>query len=194
MYSVKFYALTIILVFFTHYAQAEVKKEFYDNGELKSESTYVGDSLKAQKRYRQDGQVEYEMHMDGNKKIETEYSYHSGGELFRSRPRVNGAIQGLEKDYYPSGKIKAQRNYVDGKKNGNAKGFYENGQVQGDWEFKDGVPVAATIYHPNGKVNLEHQFENGRLNGLTKEYDAKGKLIAKRYYDDDKLTKRERLR
>jgi antitoxin component YwqK of YwqJK toxin-antitoxin module len=184
--------LVLLVAFFSAQVMAETKKEFYDTGELKTEKVYVDGKLKTEKRYRLDGKLEYEMQMEDKRKIEIEYEYYATGELFRERPRINGQMQGWEKDYYPSGQLKAQRMYRGGKKNGKAQGFYENGQVQGDWVFEDGIPVDATIYHPNGAKYLEHEFSDGRLNGWTNEYDIKGKLIAKRLYENDKLIKRER--
>jgi uncharacterized protein len=184
--------ITVLMCGFCTHALADIKKEFYDTGELKNEKVYVEGKLEKEKRFRIDGRVEYEMYYDGHKKIEKEAQFYASGELFRERTRIDGLMEGIEKDYYPSGKLKAERNYVSGKRSGKAQGFYENGQVQGDWRFVEGAPVSATIYHPNGQKNMVHEFSDGKLNGWTKEYDVKGKLVAERLYKDDKMVKRVR--
>lgn len=192
MYVKKLCGLLLALMLLPLATWAEIQKEFYESGELKAEKTITDGRLTAEKRYRIDSQIEYEMYYEGKKKVEKEYQYYATGELFRKQQRVSGLMEGWETDLYPSGKIKAKRHYVGGKKNGKAQGFYENGQVQGDWEFKDGAPVDATIYHPNGEVYLKHKFKEGKLNGWTEEYNIKGKHIARRLYKDDRMVKRDR--
>jgi len=169
-----------------------LSREFYENGDLKVESEYKMDKLVAQKKYRSDGKIEYDLKMKADRKYELTREFHPSGKLFRERRLVNGKRVGIEKEYYPSGKIKAERTYKKGKKQGSAKGYYENGKVQGDWQFKNGAPIAATIFYPSGEKHLIHEFENGRIHGVTKEYSKKGKLKAKRHYQHDKLIKRVR--
>jgi len=167
-------------------------KEYYENGNIKMESYYNRDVLESQKKYRADAQIEYDFLLKGNKKYEALREYHPSGKLFRERQLIDGIQEGLERDYYPDGNVKAERNYKNGKKQGSAKGYYKTGKIQGDWEFKNGVPVAATIFYPSGEKHLVHGFKDGRIHGITLEYDKAGKLIAKRYYEEDKLVKRVR--
>lgn len=172
---------------------SETETEKYESGEIKSESIYNSQNkLIAQKKFKLDGKITYEMKMQDNKKIEYVYMYHPSGELFRKRQLIDGTQEGLEIDFYPSGKKKAQRNYEAGKKNGNAKGYYENGNVQGDWEFKDGIPIAAKIFHMSGDLYLVHEFKNGKIHGKTKEFSSDGSLKAIRHYKNDKMIRRER--
>ncbi len=169
-----------------------VSKEFYENGNIKTEFTYEKGKLISEKRYRNDAQIEYEFYLKYTKKHETLRIFHSSGALFRERLLIDGAQEGVERDYYPNGKLKAERNYKKGKKEGVAKGYYKNGRVQGDWLFKNGVPVSATIFFMTGEMHLVHEFKDGKIHGVTKEYDKKGHLKAERHYQNDKLIKRVR--
>ncbi len=203
-------------------SEPEVKKEYYEDGSLKAERTYLQDQLHGlsmdyyetgevksksiyaksrlifQNNFRRSGQLEYELKYDpendlSGSKVETQIEYYPTGELHNKRILVNGKREGLEEEYYRNGQKKAQRNYKDGKKHGNAKGYHSNGNLQGDWEFVDGAPVAATIYYWSGEKWLVYNFVDGKLNGVTKEYDKSGEMIAKRIYKDDQLIERKRV-
>ncbi len=169
-----------------------VSKEFYENANIKTEFTYDNGKLMAEKRYRGDGQVEYEFELKNSKKHEILRKFHPSGALFRERLLINGIQEGIERDFYPDGKIKAERAYKNGKKEGSAKGFYRNGKIQGDWIFENGVPVAATIFYLTGEKHLIHEFKDGKIHGVTREYDKNGTLKAERHYNNDKLIKRIR--
>jgi antitoxin component YwqK of YwqJK toxin-antitoxin module len=56
--------------------------------------------------------------------------------------------------------------------------------------------VSATIYYSTGEKWLVHkEFDkNGRLNGVSREYSKDGNLIAKRYYENDELIQRKRVK
>ncbi len=171
-------------------------KEFYETGELKAEHTYKSGKLIAQKKFRRNGSLEYEMkyNKEGNK-IETQIEYYQTSELFRQRNLINGKREGLEIEYYRNGQKKAERNYKNGRKEGSAKGFHINGNVQGDWIFEHGEPAMATIFYSTGEKWLLHtDFDRkGMLNGVTKEYNKEGQLMALRYYENNGMIKRRRI-
>lgn len=170
-------------------------KEYYETGELKAEMIYKEGKLESKKEFLRNGRLKYELRITGGKRYETEIEYYRTGELFRERHLVNGVREGLEIEYYKNGKKKAERRYEAGKKEGNSKGYHSNGNLQGDWEFENGVPVKATIYYRSGEKWLEHVAfdERGNLNGVSYEYDKEGNLIARRYYDDNQMLRRERI-
>jgi antitoxin component YwqK of YwqJK toxin-antitoxin module len=170
-------------------------EEFYETGELKAEYNYRSGDLIGKKTFSREGKLEYELRYKNNEKYETQYKYYHSGELFRKRSLINGKREGLEVDYYRNGNKKAERNYVDGKKEGSAKGYHYNGKLQGDWVFKNDEPVSAIIFYNSGEKWLEHIFDgNGHLNGTSKEYDKGGNLMAIRYYTDDEMVKRNKIR
>jgi antitoxin component YwqK of YwqJK toxin-antitoxin module len=187
----KLFIFLLLLATFSVFA-VENKKEYYNSGELKIESSYANGKLVAQKKYLINGELEYELFFEGNNKIEQILSYQPSGKLFNERTLINGIQEGIEKVYYGNGKLKAQRTWVNGKKHGNAKGFYSNGNVQGDWEFENGVPASAIIFYATGQKHLNYKFKNGKLNGEIMEYSKDGKLKAIRIYKNDKMIKRTR--
>lgn len=185
--------------FVYHYVDEKlegVTKEYYDSGELKAEIVYKQGKVESQKEFLKNGRLERETRYLDDKKHETRIEYYSTGELFRERQLIDGILEGIEKEYYQNGKLKAERNYQNGKRHGSAVGYYANGNLKGDWEFDAGVPVKATIFFSSGEKWLEHtDFDKeGRLNGISKEYDKKGNFVAKRYYKDDIMIKRERVK
>ena len=183
------------LVFVDENLQGMVK-EYYETGELKAEIIYQQGNIESKREFLKNGKLERETRYLEDKKYETHIEYYSTGELFRERPLINGKLEGLEKEYYQNGKLKAQRNYKEGKRHGNASGYYINGNLQGDWEFSEGVPVKATIFFSSGEKWLEHtDFDKaGRLNGVSKEYNKEGHFVARRYYKDDVMVKRESVK
>ncbi len=178
------------------YANEETTKEYYDTGELKAETTYKQGKIESKRTFLKNGKLERETKYLEDKKYETRIEYYTTGELFRERQLLDDKLEGLEKEYYPNGKVKAERNYKEGKRHGNAMGYYMNGNLQGDWEFEEGVPVKATLFFSTGEKWLEHtDFDKfGRLNGVSKEYDKEGNFVARRYYKDDIMVKREPVR
>lgn len=192
----KTYILCFIALCCLHtLAYAKEIKEVYDNGEIKSLSRYEDNKLVEQKKYTLDGLLSYELHYDADdNKYEVKYFYYDDNQLRKVRPLKNNLTHGLEKEFYQNGNLRAKRQYIDGKKEGVAQGFYENGRLQGDWRFEAGQPISAEIHYMTGGVHLKHRFEDGKKNGLTLEYNKEGKLIAKRYYKNDKMIKRKRVR
>lgn len=187
-----FFALMLTLP--SMLVQAQETEEYYKTGELKAEHTYELGKLVAQKKFRRNGNLEYEMKYNAEgDKIETQIEYYSTGEVFRQRNLINGKREGLEIEYYSNGQKKAERNYKNGKKEGSAKGYHINGNVQGEWIFENGEPVRATLFYSTGEKWLLHTDfdEKGMLNGVSKEYNKKGKIMALRYYKNNNMIERE---
>jgi antitoxin component YwqK of YwqJK toxin-antitoxin module len=114
-------------------------RQYYPNGKLCLESTYV----------------------DG-KKNGLERAYSKNGQLVAETPFINNQINGIEKDYfvsadyrtimYKNGKKKemppqdslngtliVETSYVNGKGNGLQKQFYRNGKVQFETTYTDNI-------------------------------------------------------
>ncbi|WP_062152090.1 toxin-antitoxin system YwqK family antitoxin [Beggiatoa leptomitoformis] len=168
-------------------------REFYETGEKKGEFNFKEGNLVSSKEFLKDGKLEREIKIVGGNRQETQIQYYQTGEKLRERTLLNNKLNGQETEYYQNGQLKATRSYRNDKRDGYAKGYHNNGKLQGDWEFVDGEPVSALIYYRSGELWMKHHFENGKLNGITEEYDKDGKLVAERYYEDDRLVKRQRV-
>ena len=70
---------------------ADIWKEYYENGQVKSETPLVnGDAHGISK------------------------SYYENGEPLADMPYVNGKIHGISKEYYKSGQLRKETPYIDG--------------------------------------------------------------------------------
>lgn len=172
-----------------------ISKEYYETGELKAEITYKRGKLVAKERYRRNNDLEYKLKYENGKKIETRNEYYVTGEPFRRRTYINGKRENLEIEYYKDGTTKAERNYVDGKKKGSARGYYINGKLMGDWLFENDEPISATLFYKTGEKWIVHSHfdSKGRIDGVSKEYDKAGKLMALRFYKQQKMVRRTRV-
>ncbi|MBL0146502.1 MAG: hypothetical protein IPP48_12935 [Chitinophagaceae bacterium] len=113
-------AVTIAL---TANAQTEIKKEYYKNGKIKSETPYV------------DGKI------TGIKK-----EYYKNGILESEKPVINGEANGTLKWYFESGVLRLVADYVNNKRNGVQKWYYESGNIQSEAIFKDGEMISINTF------------------------------------------------
>ncbi|HWA33061.1 MAG TPA: DUF3352 domain-containing protein, partial [Cyclobacteriaceae bacterium] len=73
-------------------------------------------------------------------------------------------------------------------------GYYPDSTVMYTVELKNGFKNGDfTQFHKNGEVKLKGAFKNDMREGVWKLYDETGKLIMKRRYDDDAVT-REKMK
>jgi antitoxin component YwqK of YwqJK toxin-antitoxin module len=129
--------LTIPLIGF---GQKEVKKTYYDNGQLKWYFTYLnGFPDGIQKEYYENGQLESE------------------GQ-YKDR-----YITGIWKGYYENGQLKYEGNYTDGEKDGMWKRFYENGQLLSKRHYKDGKKNGLYETYYKGKLIESGKYKIGEL-------------------------------
>ena len=126
-------AIAIMLVNSTAYA--EVRKVYYESGQLQAEENYKDDKLEGiTKAYYESGQLQGE----GNFK--------------------DGKQEGMVKTYYENGQLQAEANFKDGKPGGITKVYYESGQLQGEANFKNGVIISEKKYDSDGNLELEQDY------------------------------------
>lgn len=115
-----------------------LKKEFYNNGNLKS--VYFGDTLAEGKAYH--------FYPEGEKFTEINY--------FGSK--INGAYK-----YYNKGKLILEEFYVNGKKDGISKNYSLDGSIFEEGEYKDDSEHGIWNYYHNNKLILTEFYEKGEL-------------------------------
>jgi antitoxin component YwqK of YwqJK toxin-antitoxin module len=86
--------------------ETKVEREYWDNGQLRSEATYVG----------------------GERHGLTKWWW-SNGQLRLERAYVDGVRHGMEKWWWPDGELGSENRYVDGKRHGMSKCWDRNGGV-----------------------------------------------------------------
>lgn len=115
--------LVVIGLFLSSFCFAgaiEVKKDYYPNGRLKKEATYVNGK------------------QNGYEKL-----YYESGNLRAYGEYLDGKLNGIVKMYFDDGKtLKSKFTYINGDLNGIAKEFYPDGKVKKIIKFKDNAVIA----------------------------------------------------
>lgn len=139
-----------------------IQKWYYENGTLKSESTYKNDKI--------DGV--YKEFYD-NKQLKSVEFY------------INGIQSGKAEKYYKNGKLKQEADYKDDYPVGIEKEYYENGSIKRETLYKSKKKNGLEKqYYETGEVQYERYFVDGKLDGEVKEYYKDGKIKSKEYYNN----------
>jgi len=148
----------------------DVRKEFHDNGKVKSSGTFKQGLAEGVTRYYGDDGA-----LIGGK------MYKSGALVGEGIYDERGNQQGNWKEYYTSGEIRAEGKYENGKRIGPWKFYHQNGKLEqagtyvkggkpdGDWKW----------YYESGSILREEHFERGKPEGEMREYNDSGKVITK---------------
>lgn len=117
-------------------------KEYYSNGNLKSEITYVNNKP------------------DGYAKL-----YYESGKLSEEGMWKGIKWVGNYKYYHENGKPKYEFAYTDdGKRTGKQKYYHENGKIAIEGEWKEGKEAGLIKeYYPDGSLKTEKNFNDGIL-------------------------------
>lgn len=185
-----------------------IKKEYYPNGQVKSETTYQdgkpdGPSTIYYENGKKDSQIAYENGIpvgrgifyfeDGNLKEEIAYldgwndmkirDYYLNKNLYLAGHKQNGRWVESTQEYAPNGLLLKEVRFDE-------KGaIKEEGVYDSDGNpLKDGVFVQ---YHPSGQALLETPYRDGQANGLGKQYNEQGKAIAEIVYKEGKEISRQ---
>ncbi len=119
-----------------------IRKEYYENGALKSETPYVNgkENGVAKLYYKENGALKFEVLYTDGKINGIGKVYYENGALKSEISYTDGKINGIEKVYYKeSGKLKSEIPYTDGKINGMDKEYDENGKIISAHYYVNGV-------------------------------------------------------
>ena len=156
----------------------KIKKEYFENGVLKSEANFRGS--------RRDGVTR---------------RYYENGFLMIEANFRNGEPHGKFREYYENNNMMAEEVYDGGQliiqkrfdRNGKltdvARRYYQNGQIRIEAGFRNGKPEGITReYHENGSLMAEEYYRNGSLMSK-KKYDRSGTLMTclNEYYENGHL-------
>lgn len=142
-----------------------VWKYYYENGQIKSITTYV------------DGEI------DGNYK-----DYYDTGKLKRDYNNIKGKTNGEFKGYNSNGTLSAVGNYNDDEKSGEWKYYYDNGQVKRIGNYINGeLDGEWKYYYDNGQLEQFGNYINGKADGEWKIFHKNGNPFQVRSWENDKL-------
>jgi len=190
----------------------EVKREFYDNGKLKSETHY---------RFgKETGTTTYYHHWYPTKTMEVEMKRGKRNGKFIERYFNNNIkvlafykddlLEGMETHFYMNGSRTMEINYTNGVKNGpviswyangvvKESGFYVNDLFDGVWENYDergflvgeGSFVQGTgkqvIYDEIGRLQRETNFVNNKKDGLETHFFPSGEIEKTIFFKEDRI-------
>jgi len=135
-----------------------VIKEYYSDGTLKSEATYV--------KGKEHGPIKI-YHENGNLALEGEFNA--------------GLRSGIMTTYHENGSRSAQLEYNPfGRQIGESFAWYESGQLKGHQSsFSMGEANGVfTHYHPNGQISIRGKASLGEVDSDIEKWDEDGNLIS----------------
>ncbi len=182
-------------------------KDFYPDGNLKSEKTYKDDLLNGYyKEYDSRGILVLTMlyengavvksKVEDEPDIEVVNKVDAEGKIIYSGPYRKGIPVGIHREYGKDGKITNSFTYNDnglllsegiideaGNHNGKWKDLYANGKVQAEGQYTDNRRSGTwKFYSPEGKVEQTGSYNNGRPDGLWKWYYDNGAMLREEEY------------
>jgi antitoxin component YwqK of YwqJK toxin-antitoxin module len=188
-----------------------VWKEFYPNGKLKNECTYVNDLREGYlKEYSMNGDLQNTTKYISGKivenppelaRLDTRTEYYEGGIIKSSGTYKNGIPEGTYREYSLDGKITSSKIFKDGilaaegiydlsdKEQGPWKEYHPNGQIKSQGEYKDGKRIGEWVfYYPNGKLEQKGKYDKkGQAQGAWNWYYESGNLLREENYLNDVL-------
>lgn len=129
------------------------------------------------------------------------YQNHSSGQL-KSRTNFRlGKKDGSYEAYSTKGVLKFERTYRNGLVDGKWYQYNEQGALTDEREYVLNKRHGKSyLYHTitgskKGPINFEKSYKDGKKHGVESQYSKKGKLVARRVYQDgNKVGKTEWLR
>ncbi len=156
----------------------EVRREYYEDGTVKSEGTY---------NYQGEKEGTFKSYDEkGNLIIANVFSK----DVLLAKGKLNKEGQRIEEweFYYPDSSLRAKGEYKEGLRIGKWIFYHNNGKVEQKGKYvKDEKPHGDWVwYYSNGQIWREEGFWKGREDGEAIEYDESGEVISKGQYIDGK--------
>ncbi len=170
----------------------EIKKEYWENGNLKFEyETKDGELNGFFNFYDEKGYFrtsiynlqmvnkglatakwddkEYEIEIKNGKPDGLLKVYDKDGNLIEETEYVEGLENGMSRHYYSDGNLSMEYSFKNGKEEGLCKSYNPDGSISLKMKYKNGMPIAGKSYYSDGRVGTEVYSEHG--NSITKHYD-----------------------
>lgn len=189
-----------------------VWRDYYDNGNLREEKTYLNGKLNGYyKIYNEEGNfieaIKYkngELYLQQNDfetNIEIKEEYDRNENLVFQGSYKNNTPIGIHRYFNNNGKVIKSINFdFNGTKNadgivlmnGNEDGswiyYYQNGNKQAEGVFSNGNKTGKwTYFYENGVIKQTGSYANGKFTGSWKWYYSKGDLLKEEFYIYGKL-------
>ena len=111
-----------------------------------------------------------------------------GKGLNLNKKYVENKAKNIGKIWYPNGKLMRIFNYENGKLNGDKKYFDNKGKLIEKCNYLNRKlnGVYEQFFFKNGKPYIKKTYKNNLLHGFYYVWDIDGKLIDKKYFENDK--------
>lgn len=165
----------------------EVKKDRWENGNLKSELRYENGMLNGRSSwYFANGKPQMEVDYRDNKMDGRCQRWYENGFLMEESWYKDGVQDSVCFGYSLNGILVQECYYQDGKLNGPYKRWYENGQVFQDGQFTDDMMDGSwLIFYEDGNLAANATFDRGE--GVQTSYEHSGyKCLVTHYLDNEK--------
>jgi antitoxin component YwqK of YwqJK toxin-antitoxin module len=127
--------LAVTVMFINSTAYAEVRKSYYESGQLRKETNYKDDKREGLSKY-----------------------YYESGQLRLEINYKDGKAEGISKSYYESGQLKKETNYKDGNPEGISNTYYASGQLQKEAYFMNGIMISKKEYDEEGNLESDQAY------------------------------------
>ncbi|MDA7887269.1 toxin-antitoxin system YwqK family antitoxin [bacterium] len=142
----------------------------YDDGQLKSESSYTAKHPQTLKEKVADIGLTLAMGPSASSP---------------QRLREGRVREGLSRQWFANGQKQSEQNYTDGKLNGLSTFWFANGQKQSEQNYTDGkLNGLSTFWFENGTKKSERPYKNGELNGIGVYWNEYGEKVEEWLYKD----------
>lgn len=165
----------------------EVKKTYWENGNLKSELQYEDSLLNGVCRwYMANGKPQMEVTYRANKMDGLLTRWYDNGNVMEEAWYKDGVQDSIYRYYSINGILVTEANYVNGKLNGDYKRWYENGQVFQDGQYVDDMMDGSwMIFYSDGNLAANATFDRGT--GTQTSYEHSGyKCLVTNYFENEK--------
>lgn len=176
-----------VLAFISCNQQVEVKKDYWDNGNLKSVLRYQDGQLNGLcEWYLVSGKRQMEVPYKDNKMDGLLRRWYENGNIMEESWYKEGIQDSISRNYSLKGILVEEGYYVDGKLNGEYKRWYENGQVFQEGQFVDDMMDGSwLIFYADGSLAATANFDKGT--GVQTSYEQSGyKCLVTNYVDNEK--------
>jgi antitoxin component YwqK of YwqJK toxin-antitoxin module len=184
---IKFFPLLAMAAILVSCA-AEPVKEYWPNGNLKSEIRYDKDGKQdgVAKFFYENGAVKEESNWEHDLQQGTSRLLYENGAAMEETNWKAGKLDGPATFFYENGKTKATRTYKDGMDEGLFKEFRSDGTVSQEINFKNGKQDGLyKSYDEFGIIIEESEWKDGKRHGITKYFNKEGKVISEATYEND---------
>ncbi len=151
--------IIISLILFT--SCSKVEKQYWENGNIKSELPYKNGKLQGTARwYYEDGTIQQEV------------------------PYVNNSIEGLSIRYHDNGRKELEEEYKNNIRNGRATEYsYSGRRIEIKEYVNDTLNGPYRKWHGNRELQISGMFTNGLFSGTWLYYNDYGNLVGEGRYE-----------